>query len=68
MWIAWVYGHLYVEPMRLTMRAHGYDLCVGCGYDLRGLGPDVGCCPECGHERDVLPDDPADESETTGSS
>ena len=50
-WCAWVYHFLYVKPFRMAMRERGYDVCVGCGYRLEGLGVDVERCPECGRER-----------------
>ncbi len=31
-----------------AMREHGYDICVKCGYWLRGLPDDSHRCPECG--------------------
>ncbi len=52
-WSAWVYGHVYVKPVRRALRERGIDLCISCGYDLRGTGEDVGRCPECGAEREV---------------
>jgi hypothetical protein len=40
-----------------TLKEHGLDrrtdLCVGCGYDLRGLGDDIEVCPECGGRREA---------------
>jgi hypothetical protein len=41
-------GTLY----RRELRERGYDICVNCGYWLRGLGHEVTCCPECGAARD----------------
>jgi hypothetical protein len=41
-------GPLY----RRELRARGYDICIQCGYWLRGLGDEVKNCPECGAERD----------------
>jgi hypothetical protein len=35
-------------------RQHGYEVCVRCGYWLRGLGPDVRRCPECGERREPI--------------
>ncbi len=49
-----MYRSLYVQPIRKAMRDVGYDLCLGCGYELRGLGSDIRCCPECGAERESL--------------
>ena len=53
---AWAYRTLYIKPIRRAMRDHGYDLCVSCGYELRGLGYDVKRCPECGSWREVMPE------------
>ena len=53
---AWVYRTLYVKPVRRVMRDHGYDLCIACGYDLRGLGDKVERCPECGSWREAMPE------------
>lgn len=50
-WSAWMYRSLYVGPIRRAMRDVGYDLCIACGYDLRGLGDQVKQCPECGTPR-----------------
>ena len=37
----------------LALRRHGYDVCLGCGYSLQGLGASCARCPECGRRRDV---------------
>jgi DNA-directed RNA polymerase subunit RPC12/RpoP len=39
-------------------RKHGYDVCVKCGYWLRGLGDDIERCPECGTRRETMPRKP----------
>jgi len=36
-------------------RRHGYDVCLECGYWLRGLIDDVKRCPECGTPQEALP-------------
>ncbi len=53
---AWAYRTLYIKPVRRAMRDHGYDLCVACGYELRGLGDKVERCPECGSWREAMPE------------
>ncbi len=53
---AWAYRTLYIKPVRRAMRDHGYDLCVACGYELRGLGDTVERCPECGSWREAMPE------------
>ncbi len=49
-WAAWVYRSIYIRPMRNAMRDKEYDVCVGCGYRLTGLGDSPKQCPECGWE------------------
>jgi hypothetical protein len=66
-WSAWMYRSLYVKSIRRAMRDAGYDLCLECGYDLRGLDRPphpqplspgergaVPRCPECGAEPEPL--------------
>lgn len=36
-------------------REHGHDVCLRCGYWLRGLPEDSSHCPECGTEREAMP-------------
>ncbi len=50
-WSAWMYRSLYVRPVRRAMREAGYDLCLGCGYELRGLDESITRRPECGEAR-----------------
>lgn len=38
-----------------AMRQNGYDVCVGCGYWLKGLGAESKNCPECGAARPPTP-------------
>ena len=45
---AWIYRNLYSKPIRLAMRSDGYEICINCGYELKGLGEDIDLCPECG--------------------
>ncbi len=52
-WSAWMYRSLYVRPIRRAMRATGYDLCINCGYELRGLDASIAQCPECGQDRET---------------
>ena len=35
-----------------ALREIGYDVCLNCGYWLRGLGDEVERCPECGWRRE----------------
>ncbi len=41
--------------VRAELRRRGHEICVGCGYWLRGLGADVLNCPECGAAREPMP-------------
>lgn len=42
-----------VAPLgRRLLRERGIDVCIRCGYWLRGLGKDVTECPECGWRRE----------------
>lgn len=46
--IAWACRAIYVRANRQALREMGFAVCLGCGYDLRGLGDAVRQCPECG--------------------
>jgi hypothetical protein len=50
-----MYRSMYVKPIRMVMREKGYDLCLECGYNLRGLGGEIQRCPECGALRESRP-------------
>lgn len=52
-WITLSFVHYVLRrPYVLhVLRERGYELCAGCGYWLRGLGPAVDRCPECGVPR-----------------
>ena len=42
-----------VAPLaRGLLQERGIDVCIRCGYWLRGLGKDVTNCPECGWRRE----------------
>ncbi|UCD76601.1 MAG: hypothetical protein JSV91_06685 [Phycisphaerales bacterium] len=49
----WMYAILFVRSIRLTLRDMGYEICVRCGYWLRGLGDDLTRCPECGAKQET---------------
>lgn len=53
-WCAWMYRSLYARPVRMAMRDAGYDVCLGCGYELRGLDDTFDRCPECGESRGTV--------------
>lgn len=44
----------YKRPTRMALRDLGYEICVRCGYWLRGLADDVKRCPECGAARQAM--------------
>ena len=56
-WMSIVYG-LFLRP-EYYYRIHleGYDVCLGCGYWLRGLDESIKKCPECGTERKTFGED-----------
>jgi len=47
----WVLWGLLLRAFRGAMREIGRDVCVQCGYWLRGLDDGVTRCPECGGAR-----------------
>ncbi len=58
--IVWIWGcllyGLFSRPEHYyRIRLEGFDICVKCGYWLRGLGEDVSNCPECGAKREAMP-------------
>ena len=59
-WSAWVYRFVYTRPIRRAMREHGWDVCVGCGYLLKGLDAGIHACPECGWTREPMPQEDAE--------
>ena len=59
LWIvaAWL-GRIMYRPFVLrAVRDRGYDVCLNCGYWLRGLEDDEKSsrCPECGKKREPWP-------------
>ena len=49
----WLLWGLLQRAFRGAMRQIGRDVCVECGYWLRGLDEEVTRCPECGRARDL---------------
>lgn len=46
-------GRIAWKPaVTIALRRLGYDVCINCGYLLRGLPATVTHCPECGTRRD----------------
>ena len=57
MW-AWgcvLYGWTCKREHFYRIQLEGFDVCLSCGYWLRGLGEDVKHCPECGAAREAMP-------------
>jgi hypothetical protein len=49
---AWIYSSLYGRACRRAMRDLGYEICVDCGYSMRGLDSTMSStCPECGRRQ-----------------
>ncbi len=44
----------YRFHLRCQLCEHGREVCLKCGYWLRGLGDDVKQCPECGAVREPM--------------
>ncbi len=49
----WVWRNIYGPHLRRAMRDVGWEVCLKCGYSLRGL-EDVKRCPECGAKREPM--------------
>lgn len=47
----WLLWGICSRAFRSAMREIGRDVCVECGYWLRGLGNEISQCPECGTPR-----------------
>ena len=45
----------YAPLVRRVARQRGHDICLHCGYWLRGLPDDIARCPECGARRETEP-------------
>ncbi len=41
----------FAPLVRRLVGQQGYEVCLQCGYWLRGLGHGTECCPECGATR-----------------
>jgi hypothetical protein len=53
-WIVMAFFGRYTRrpAVNIALRELGYDVCLRCGYWLRGLGQEIKHCPECGKERE----------------
>ena len=56
-WISLVGGLIFRREYYYRMRLEGFDVCLSCGYWLRGLDESIKVCPECGAMRNTLNDD-----------
>lgn len=48
----------FARSSRMVVRNYGFDVCLDCGYWLRGLDPNIEKCPECGADRQPHVDRP----------
>ena len=58
-----LYGLTCRREYMHRLRVSGFEVCLQCGYWLRGLGDDVKRCPECGAAREAMPATPNDPPE-----
>lgn len=56
LWIAFrlMQRFRFAPHYRSAVHDFGYNVCVGCGYWLRGLDRSIKVCPECGFRRTKL--------------
>ena len=60
--VSWIwqcigYGLLLRSEHYYHIRLEGFDVCLCCGYWLRGLDETIKTCPECGTEREAFSED-----------
>lgn len=63
-WICITYGIFLRSEYYFRMRLEGFDVCLGCGYWLRGLDGTIKACPECGTERLACDEDKQTKAES----
>ncbi|MCH8824643.1 MAG: hypothetical protein IH984_14180 [Planctomycetes bacterium] len=56
-WGCFIYGLTSRTEHYYRIRLEGYDVCLGCGYWLRGLDETIRACPECGTDRIAFDED-----------
>lgn len=56
-WGCLIYGLFLRHEHYYRIRLEGFDVCLDCGYWLRGLDETIKACPECGTERKVFDED-----------
>ncbi len=54
-WGCLLYGLVSRPEHYHRIRLEGFDICLKCGYWLRGLGDEITNCPECGTKREPVP-------------
>ena len=54
-WGCLLYGLVSRPEHYHRIRLEGFDICLKCGYWLRGLGDEITNCPECGTMREAMP-------------
>ncbi len=58
--VCFVIGGMILQRLRFAPCVHqvtrdfGFEVCVKCGYWLKGLTPDIRRCPECGVRRQPM--------------
>ncbi|MHC5022559.1 MAG: hypothetical protein ACYTGG_01430 [Planctomycetota bacterium] len=49
--VAFLQRYRFGPSVRRAVRELGYDICLRCGYWLKGLDESIEMCPECGARR-----------------
>lgn len=55
-WMSIAYGIFLRSEHYHRIRLQGFDICIKCGYWLRGLDESTKKCPECGSQREPIAD------------